>query len=60
MRRPRRPLEALRVELYRALPPPAGWYEDYAKGQAEPDEYCDDTLLVKLSNQSERPINQAQ
>jgi len=51
MHQARLPLEALRVELYQAIPIAAGWYDGYAKGQAEPEEYFDETLLVTLSNQ---------
>ena len=58
MRKPRLPLEALRFELYRELPTPAGWYEAYAQGQAEPEEFCDETLLAKLGSQSQRSVNQ--
>jgi len=51
MHRRRLPLEALRVELYRVMPIPAGWYDAYAKGQAEPEEYLNENLLMALRNQ---------
>jgi predicted metallo-beta-lactamase superfamily hydrolase len=50
MHQARLPLEALRVELYQAIPIRAGWYDAYAKGEAEPEEYFDEALLVTLSN----------
>jgi predicted metallo-beta-lactamase superfamily hydrolase len=51
MGRARLPLEALRVKFYRAMPVPAGWYEAYAQGRAEPEEYFDEGLLAAVSNQ---------
>jgi predicted metallo-beta-lactamase superfamily hydrolase len=37
--RPRRLLEAKRAELYRQLPVPEGWHEDYENGRVDLDEY---------------------
>ena len=41
MGRPRRLLEAQRVQLYRMMPVPEGWHAAYAKGRVDPDAYLD-------------------
>jgi len=45
MGRPRRLLEAERVQLYEDMPVPEGWHDDYTKGQVNPDEYLADMKL---------------
>ncbi|MBA7716410.1 hypothetical protein ES703_125483 [subsurface metagenome] len=39
MKRPRMLLEAKRKQLYKDIPVPEGWHEDYAKGKASTNPY---------------------
>jgi len=39
MKKPRMLLEAARKRLYKDIPVPAGWHEDYAKGTVTTDQY---------------------
>ena len=41
MGRPRRLLEAKRVQLYEKMPVPNGWHDDYAKGLVDTGKYLD-------------------
>lgn len=41
MGRPRQLLEAKRVQLYKKMPVPAGWHDDYGKGLVNTGEYFD-------------------
>ncbi len=45
MNRPRWLLEARRSQLYRLIPVPAGWHEQYAIGQADAEPYFDEAVL---------------
>ncbi len=39
MGQPRQLLEANRIQLYKKMPVPDNWHDDYAKGLIDPDEY---------------------
>jgi len=41
MGRPRRLLEAERVQLYEQMPVPEKWHDNYANGRIDPDDYLD-------------------
>ena len=41
MGRPRQLLEAKRMQLYKKMPVPDGWHDDYVKGLVDTDEYFD-------------------
>ena len=51
MDRPRLLLEAKRVPLYKKMPVPDGWHDDYAKGLVNTGEYVD-----AISNQDVLPL----
>ena len=46
MGRPRRLLEAERVQLYEQIPVPEKWHDDYAKGRVDPDGYLAENRLI--------------
>jgi hypothetical protein len=41
MSRPRQLLEAQRARLYKEIPVPEDWHDDYAKGRVDPDGYLE-------------------
>ncbi len=52
MKKPRMLLEARRKRLYKYMPVPAGWHEDYAKGRVNTDDYGNSAeRLCKLDGQ---------
>lgn len=50
MRKPRRLLEAQRPELYRQIPVPEGWHDQYAAHQVNPKQYCDVELITEIGH----------
>lgn len=46
MDQPRQLLEAKRMQLYKQMPVPEKWHDDYAKGRANPDEYLAEKRLI--------------
>lgn len=50
MDRPRKLLEAKRMQLYKLMPVPDSWHDGYARGQEDPDDYVGAPVFLHLES----------